>query len=52
MYICCRCGCRFEEPYLKKWNEYHGPGIIEPMNMPVCPDCGEQDYEEEVDEDL
>ena len=47
----CRCGCHFDEPLRLRWWEHHAPGIIEPMSMEVCPECGEQDYEEEEDED-
>ncbi len=45
-YLCENCGALFDEPECKCWRESHGEGIVEDWEIPVCPVCGDEDFEE------
>lgn len=46
MYVCESCGTIFDEPYIRRWKESHGDGMIEDWAEEVCPACFSDGFEE------
>lgn len=45
-YVCEDCGAIFDEPEVKRWTENHGSEMQEAWAIPVCPECGSEEFEE------
>jgi len=56
LYRCEHCGALFSEPSIKRWREPMPDGFFEPWTCEACPECGdeqiEEEYEEVYDDDL
>lgn len=57
MWKCGNCGRTFEEPEIEltSWEEYNGVSSLfsnsNPLELEVCPYCGDDGYLEEIDEE-
>lgn len=56
MYKCLECNAKFEEPVLIKttYESYYGVSDLQsntPLTLELCPNCKNENIEEEIEED-